>query len=346
MPILERPRLRRSDGGFFFKPRSGWALLVLAATALLGLIVAQACVPADTRPVPTELNVMVSPSDAVAFGTTTADGWSITFDRVLVGIGGTSLGDGCTEYSEASYDRVLDVTFDAGQKLSQLHALGQCDFRFRIGPPAEDALLGVGVAEDDKTRMRTPGVDPYSVPLAAPDASTRAPSPSGIGAEISLTARRGGVTKRLRLVLRSRIRYQRCSIVAGGGPSVYLTEGDTQAVNLRIEAESILRDDDDAGAALRFDPFAEADVDGDGEVTLDELRAVPLAKARDGGGFEAGTYDVDDAGQLIQGRPIAIESLGDFVYLVLAPLIPRFRDIGRCVGRRDRRAGNGGGILN
>lgn len=66
-------------------------------------------------------------------------------------------------------------------------------------------------------------------------------------------------------------------------------------------------------------------------MTLDELRAIPIESVRDGGAFEAGTYEVDDAGLLSRGRPVVIQTLGDYVYQLLAPTFARFRDTGWCV---------------
>jgi hypothetical protein len=304
------------------------------AVSLFGLACAAfalvyACVPADTRPTPATLTLTVSPSPAVAHGVTTADGWTITFDRVLVAIGHPGFGESCTIYAEADYDRVLDVTKVEGQKLGVLHALGDCDVDFRVGPPSSDALLGVGVSEDDKTALRTPGGDHY-VPLG------------GIAVDVAVTASRGTTIKKFRLQFRPRVRYQHCELAPDSGPAVSLHTGDDLTFDLRIEAEAVLRDDVDAAvAALRFDPFARADTDGDGVVTLEELRAVPIETVRDGGAFEAGTYEVNDAGQLERGKPIVIENLGDYVYELLVPSMPRFRDTGTCNAGGNRRGGPG-----
>jgi hypothetical protein len=276
------------------------------------------CVPADTRPPPGTLNLTVSPSNAVAGGVMTQDGWSISFDRVLVAIGNAGLGHDCAVYGEAGYDRILDVTRDAGQHLGILHGLGSCDVDFRISPPSTDALLGDGVRDEDKTRLRTPGGDAY-VPLG------------GISLDVAATAVHGPVTKRFHLSFRSRVRYQRCSLDRdAGAPAVTLVENGEQTYDIRIEAEALLRDRVDPDAALWFQPFADADSDGDGEITLDELRAVPIDRVRDGGPYEAGTYDVDDAGLVTRGRSILIATLGDFVYQELAPSFARFRGVGTC----------------
>ena len=310
-----------------------------AGASALGAL--DACVPADNRPVPGSLTVTVSPSPAVANGVVTDDGWSITFERVLVGIGGARLADTCLSYSEASYDRVLDVTSKSNQKLSITYAIGRCDFRFRIGPPSADALLGEGVTEGQKTVLRTPGKDPYV-------------ARGGIAFSIAGAATRGAVTKRFELLFRPRVRYQNCQPYApDAGVAIDLPSEGALAYDIRIEAEAMLRDDVDATTAkLRFEPFAGADTDGDGFVTLDELRRVPIATVRDAGAFETGTYEFDDDGGTIrQGKPIVISTLGDYVYELLVPSIPRFRDVGACsigVGGRGGLgdAGTGGGPTN
>jgi hypothetical protein len=315
------------------------SLTLIACAALAagaGVVAAlDACVPADDRPPPGSVTLTVSPSPAVANGVVTADGWKISFERVLVGIGNTRLGNGCISYAQANYDRILDVTSKSGQRLSVLHGLGQCDFRFRVGTPSSDALLGDGVTEADKTLMRTPGSDPY-VPLA------------GIAISIAGSATRGAVSKRFQLVFRPRVRYANCSPDNDGGIAVDLQSNIDQVFDIRIEAEAMLRDDVDAAtASLRFEAFAAADKDGDGVVTLDELRQVPIAAVRDAGAFEAGTYEFDDdAGIFRLGASIAIETLGDYVYELLLPTLPRFRDVGTCNPGLGGRGGIGGPPAN
>ncbi len=301
------------------------SILACAGASAGALAVLASCVPADTRPVPGTLTMTVSPSPAVANGLVTADGWAVVFDRVLVSMGNAGLGDTCANYGEANYDRILDVTKQSGQKLGILHGIGECDVDFRVEGPSVDALLGDGVTPDDKTRLRTPGGDHY-VKLG------------GIAAEIAVSATRAGVTKRFQLSLRSRIRYRDCTLVPDSGKlAVDLKSTVDLTYDLRIEAEAVLRDDVDAAAAFRFDPFAKADTNGDGLVTLEELRAVPIATVRDGGAFEAGTYELDEAGAVTRGAPVLIETLGDYVYRLLAPTLVRYRDTGGCVATERRR---------
>jgi hypothetical protein len=315
----------------------------------LALAVVYACVPADDRPPPGVLTVTVSPSPAMDAGVTTADGWRLSFERVFVAMGNEGFSDSCTAYGEADYDRILDVGNGAGQKLGILHGIGRCDLRFRLGPPSTDVVLGESVTQDDKIAMQTPLPDAYTVSGGGPAGG------AGASIDVAGTAVKDGVTKHFHVVYRRRVRYQRCTPNApppdasvaeldqsiafdDAGASVELGEKQETVFDLRIEPEALFRDDlNPTSAALRFDAFAAADVDNDGNVTLDELRGVPIATLHDAGAFEAGTYDVDDAGVLRRGRPIVIESLGDFIYELLLPTLPRFRDVGWCVWTSGRR---------
>lgn len=317
---MTHARLRR------FVTLAGLALAAAGAGAA-GLAAIEACVPADTRPTPGSVTFTVSASPAVANGVVTADGWSVQFERVLMSMGNTVLGAGCVDYAEARYDRVVDVKKNPEpQKVSILHGLGECDVRFRISSPNADAVLGKDITEDEKSALRIPATD-YWVRNA------------GTSVAIFGSASREGVTKRFQMVFRPRLRYARCTTPEqDGGQALTLIENVDQFFDIAIEAEAILRDDVDAKAAsLRFDPFAAADRDGDGTITLDELRTVPIAAIRDAGPFEAGTYEFDDdAGIFRQARSVPIDTLGDYVYVLLFPTLPRFRGEGTCgvgVGR-------------
>jgi hypothetical protein len=335
------------------------AAFVVSAALGAAAVATYACVPADTRPPPASLTLTVSPSEAAMNGVVTADGWKVTFDRVILALGNEGLGDSCTVYGEADYDRIIDLSAGPRQKLGILHALGKCDLRFRMSPPSFDAVLGSGVTEEDKIRMSVPLVDPYLAQGGGGggggDQATR-----GAGTAIAIlgTAWRNGIRKQFYLIYRRRVRFQRCTpdapppdasfatlastaAFSDAGASVDLPEPADVVFDLRVEPEAILRDDlNPTAASLRFDPFAAADVDGDGLITLDELRQIPISQVRkDAGAFEAGTYVVDDAGALQRGRPVVIESLGDYVYELLVPTLIRFRGDGWCVASTGRRPG-------
>src|SRR6185369_10597678 len=102
--------------------------------------------------------VRVVPSAALTAGLSssdTADGWAITFDRLLIGLGRVQLdGDACTTYSGAAYSRIFDMLAPGPQKVSEQFALGQCAFQFGVAAPSIDSLLGAGVDSADADAMR------------------------------------------------------------------------------------------------------------------------------------------------------------------------------------------------
>lgn len=350
-------------------PASTWprALTLLASACSVAAAI-YACVPADTRPVPATLNLTVAASPATAGGLVTADGWTLSFDRVLVGIGRSSISSSCTRYSEASYDRLLEVSRRGPQKLSVLFGIGRCDVRFRVGSPSSEALLGEGTTDADAVRMRTRAKDRWV-------------NRGGVALEVLGSARRGGVTKQFDLLFRTQMRLSQCSLSADAGGLVIGgdagEEGDPDAAStldsgtdaepppapgvgevleseglvareIRVEAETLFQADD--STELRFDPYAEADVDGDGRLTLEELVTVPLGRIRDGGPFEAGLQVGLDAGDRGPGRAVLVESLGDYVVIVLLPRLLRYGPVGRCatnlnldLGRDGGGGGRGGG---
>ncbi len=363
------PRLGSEVRGSATRLRGRFALLFGAPAAVA--VAVYACVPADTRPVPASLFLTVGPSSATANGLVTADGWTLAFDRVLVGIGRASISTACVRYSEANYDRVLEVSKRAPQKLSVLYGIGRCDVRFRVNTPSVEALQGEGTTPEDLARMRTRGRDRWV---------TRG---SGIALQVIGSARRGDVVKAFDFVFRSQMRLSQCSLSEDAGALVIAADAgedepdaasdfadagldgeappppgvgevlETEGAivrEIRVEAESLFRVDD--SASVRFDPYAAADGNGDGKITLDELVQVPIAAIRDGGPFEAGLVTGNDRGQDggLQGRPVLIESLGDYVYVVLLPRLLRYGPQGRCaaslnidLGRPDGGGGRGDG---
>jgi hypothetical protein len=271
-----------------------------------------ACLPADTRPEPGSVLTTVSGSEATRNGVTTADGWSLTIEKALLGIGPIQLGDDCTkyaEYSEPGYDRVLDVTREGAQKLSIMYGLGRCDMDFQISPPSEDAVLGGGVGEADKAYMRTPGSDRYLVN-------------EGVTLHLAGRATQGARSLRFAWDFRQSLFYTQCSATIDGvfEPGLDLRGGVPLSYDLLIEAEAFFRDDVARESALRFEPFARADSargNGDGSVELEELAQVALSDLR-----ASAPYGTN-------GEP-GVDTLADYLYRVLYRTFLRFRDTGSC----------------
>ncbi len=93
-------------------------------------------------------------------------------------------------------------------------------------------------------------------------------------------------------------------------------------------------DPKDSEHEIRFQPFADADADEDGEVTLEELDRVkvapppppnPMPDDDDKKLREPAPQCLDD-----EGNPVAIRTLRDYFYCRLAPRVARFESIGWC----------------
>lgn len=284
------------------------------------------CLPNDTRPTPGSVLVTAESDGVAAEGipaSATSDGWSISFDSVLVGLGSVSLdGDKCDTYSDANYGRIFDLKTGGKQKVSILYAIGQCDVGFRASSPNSDTLLTQGVTDQDKTMMRTPGSDAFA-------------QQSGMSIYVRGRAVLGDVTKTFEWPFRLRARYERCRTGATRG--IDLRSKAAETLNLVLSPASLFADGLDLGRAhLRFQVFADADTelgDDDGVVTLDELARVPAARAGFGGVGSDGGVPVLDAGYVRAVTHLDAGSqptLADYVYLVLFPAMIRYEGDGMC----------------
>lgn len=311
---------------------------VLIAAALG--VVQPACLPTDTRTPPGSLYTTVTASDMTLHGIPeTADGWSITFQRVLVGIGHVNLGEhesSCNRYSNRGYMRLLDLQVAGAQKLSQAYALGQCSVSFRVSYPGGDSVLGASVTAGDRIFMDTPQPDGYEDPAYA-----------GTAVYVEGTARRGSSVKHFAWAFRRRIAFTSCGNDAtDAGPRGFSFQShDAFQANVAVHAEALFQDSTDpASAKLHFQPYADADTlkgNDDGNITLDELGKVSLAEAGVGGTLGAGAADggpeaappdaarVDALGDAAGNATVA--TLEDYVYLDLVPQMFRYQDIaGSC----------------
>jgi len=284
------------------------------------------CLPADTRPPPATVLLEVAASDSSQKGITTVDGWSISVDRFLVGIGDASVGDACIAYSDAGYSRLIDGKRTDDQKLSLLFALGQCELQFRTSQPASDMLLGTGVTEADALVLASKDTDKYIM------------QPSGSVIDLTATATKGSTVEHLHWSFRQRIRYQNCQTPVDGKPTTPLDfpSNANLTYHIVLMPDALFRDDKTQTASLRFDTIASADTmfgDNDGNVTLDELGKVTLDMAR-----KAGPYVLPDPDPKVM-NPMPIESLEDYVYLVLMRMIPQFREPILCEPQPNRRFG-------
>lgn len=234
-------------------------------------LVAPGCLPGDTRPPPSEVLVRFVGSSLARTGLVTADGWALSFDQYLVSFGNPTLrGDGCNQYADAGYRRIFDATVVEPQKVGLDYGLGSCTVRTRLANPDGDSLLGIGVTEEQKTFMRTPGHDVYNA------------DPAGISVYVKGRAEKSGVTKTFTFTWRTRrAQLQDCARTVGGPPDLLVLNGAPTTVDFHVHPGAPFRAHlDPKKPELHFQPFAQADDDGDknGDVTLEELTAVPIEK--------------------------------------------------------------------
>ena len=322
------------------------ALVVSVALAAV-VAAAPSCLPEDTRPTPTTLNVTVTGSPYVNAGIPSnafEDGWSMTFERVLVGIGNSGVNGGaCTDYAETNYTRLYDASVVAPQKLSLIYGLGTCNFNFRLrNPDTQNTIAMQGVTDDEMTTMLTP--------VAAADRYTLKDT-TGVTLWVRGSATNGTATKTFDWSFRvRRVNIRDCEELDGTYFSLDMPGGNTIALDVEIHPEALFQDRLDwATAHLRFAPFAQADDkfgNADGVVTLDELNAMTLADAGvtpdDEQTFEdAGVDDAgDDSGLGDASTSRSWTTFEDFVYLGLYPRVARVAGK-RCVSEASVQSSSG-----
>jgi len=127
-----------------------------------------------------------------------------------------------------------------------------------------------------------------------------------------------GQTTRFDWVFRQGYEITDCEAVDGGPnvTSLVLETGEALSAVMEVRGEELFRAAADDAAPLRFAPIAEADGDGDGAVTLDELSEAPYPP-----------YALDDAGT---EEPDPDATLEDLVYGELLPRVVRLAGGGPC----------------
>lgn len=289
------------------------ARITAAALLLAG------CLPGDTRPPPAVIHLTVEPSPAVTEGVTTVDGWHISFERLLIGIGDARIGprgngvgyideSECTGYANANYERLFDVTVGGRQALSDIYGLGKCGVSFRVSVPFfPDTPLGAGVSAQDLAFMRDSAHPTFETNHAR-------------SIYVRGQATRDTTTKRFEWSFQVPQLLAGCAGAGGVGfaSDVDLTSGAELPLPVVIHGEELFRESRSDDSPLRFDPLAAADTDGDQMITLKELGGAlgPSTEA------DAGVTSPDG------GAP----SLEDLIYPGLVLRMMRLRDSGPCLG--------------
>lgn len=191
------------------------------------------------------------------------DGWTIAYDRFLVTFADIEVAErigvpplvsmpGSKLFNQKVQGDKSIVTFPSIPVNLYAHT------SYRIAPAVQDTELGPGITSDDKAFMVNNG---YAVYLEA-----HATSATGVK-----TFKWGFSLDTL---------YDRCRGEVSGKDldGVVVTNGGTDTVQLTIHGDHLFYDDlQSKDAKIRFQNIADADADGNGDVTLEELAKVELA---------------------------------------------------------------------
>ncbi|HEU4410844.1 MAG TPA: hypothetical protein VFS43_36665, partial [Polyangiaceae bacterium] len=273
--------------------------LALAAVLALG---AGRCLPDDERPPPGVVTVWLEGAEGLGAGApvVTDDGWSITFERVLVASSGVedreeegadedglfASDDGgplCAYYYETEMRAIYDVAAPGRWLLGHFGGLGECGFDVewgRLGLSPD--VLGPGVSIDEVRRIV---------------AGVAAAGGRGVPAlYVAGVATKGDRRKSFAWPFSPRSIFGAC----GRGRDALtfrrqLDAGSAHDALVTVHPEWLFADAvDPAKARLRFGPVADADDrgDGDGDVARAELEDFALSVLAGGDGTYAWPDDV------------------------------------------------------
>jgi hypothetical protein len=238
------------------------------------------------------------------------DGFTIKYSRFLVAFAEITVADsaGKTAAKQAG-TKVFDM-HAAGVKdivtFSDLNAQSWDKVSYVIAIPGADAELGTGATEGDRKTL---------VEAAA-----------SIHVEGTIT--KGAVSKAFDWSFSTETLLRDCKAEVAGKEQdgALVTNGGTDRVQLTIHGDHFFYDDlQSISAKVRAQAIVDADADGDGKVTLDELAAVKLSAAAQATG---GTYSAGDVPN--------VNNLRDFV-TSLSRTVGHFRGEGECfVGPRTK----------
>ncbi len=232
----------------------------------------------------------------------TTDGWTVKYDRFLVHVSAVNVSGDDRVLAASAGPQIIDQIAPVPKPLliaTVRTARAWEDVNLQIGPATSDTEIALAptVTETDRNMMQN----------------------GALAVHVEGKASRAGVVKSFKWGFKTDTLYRNCvepqngTVVRG---LVVPPEG-KDAADVVLGGE-VLFSDDLAGGVTRADAITAADADGDGTVTLDELRAVPLDDARAVGGAYA-TGASEDVGDL-----------GAFVERLSQRLVVRFRATGTC----------------
>jgi len=211
-----------------------------------------------------------------------ADGWSVTFDRFLLALGGITVRDRAGNGAELEGSWLLDLT-EPGP-----HELGSLELTSKAWPLVGYAVRPVTAATELHTSATAGDLELMET--------------GGFSVFVSGSAVLDGATKTFAWGFANGTRYGNCVSEIDGKqiPGILVGNGGEEKVELTIHGDHFFYDDlASEDAVPRFSALASADADDDGEVTLAELAAVPLVTLEDGPYGTGSASHVNDLGAFV-----------------------------------------------
>ena len=238
---------------------------------------------------------------------TTSDGWVVKYDRFLVNIASISISASDSQVVTASATpQIIDAVAPPPSLLlsATVRRARQWDtFSFQIAPAVESATTPITLAATVTEPLR--------------DLMTK----GGLSIYLEGKATKAAVTKTMKWGFTSDTTFGECEGEREGVKvkGIIIPPAGGDAVDLVLRGDVLFSDNLTApGVALRFDPFAAADADANGEVTTEELKATTLETAR-----ASGPYDI--------GKQKDVADLGAFTNALTREILASFRAKGTCV---------------
>lgn len=241
-----------------------------------------------------EQAIPAATGDTVGF----ADGWRVSFTKFLLTVKSVSLGSRDAAKPEWTLPEpmVFDLTRKGPAEIAVVkdlpaRRLDAVSYTLAFDGAAKN---GNGAAEADLAQHAAGG---YTLSLAG-------------------VAERGAERKTFEWGFSKDTRYEACKNEELGGLGVAVPTGAVETVELTIHGDHLFYDDlQSPDAVMRFDAMAGADRDGDGAITLDELKAVNLTA------LPADRYGT--------GGASGVKTLADFVG-ELSRTVGHYRAEGEC----------------
>lgn len=256
-----------------------WTLNLFALSALASLVLLSAC---DGE---SQLVVLVELDESIAYGleganheagehlSSIADGWELEFSQYIVHFGDVAIAKSGDLSGEQTLriDTFVDLKrIGASEELGVLGALdsGRWDrLSWSVSKPSDSSRCHPRVPFARCDEMTSEGKSVYLAgSLTKPNG--RACSPGAEEREVDRID--------FEFALPIGVRFTECR--SAGGEGIGLPKGGTSAIALSYHAEHLLFNAFAEGQReirLRAQYLANADLDGDGIVRLDELRAIP-----------------------------------------------------------------------